>query len=205
MADSDIASEMLTHVHEIDEAGELPLAARRRLADQLVHRLDNFRAVRFRAILGLTCAKKVWPIWRSVFLTDSWPMDFAESTLTNLESRQEARAMDSRQLMEIKTYLDEKFLLGDEYFPAVYAGFASWAVARDILARNRNPIIGDSELQIPPDEWEPCFLASLALTGGATWERIGRSESRREFWEWYLTSAVPNAFTVASSRRVIGN
>ncbi len=127
-------------------------------------------------------------------------MDLAETALLSFETKKEAPSMYLRQPMEVKAHLDERLLLGEEYFAAVYAGFASWAVARDVLARNnQDSIMGDSELQIPPDQWDPCFLASLALTGGAMWEGIGSAEVRHEFWEWYLTSAVPSAFMAVCS------
>jgi hypothetical protein len=200
VADSGIVSEAKAYVQEIDEMGELPLVVRRRLIDRLASRLDDAHDANFRAILGLTCARKSWPIWKAAFGMDSWPMDLAEAALSGIGDRSEAQAISSRELMEVKSYLDEKFLLGEEFFPAVYAGFASWAVARDVLAGNHpSPPTGDSELQIPPEEWEPCFLASLALIGGATWEGIGSPERRHEFWEWYLLSAVPNSFKAASS------
>ena len=200
MTNSDIATEMLAHVREIDDRGELPLVARRRVTDNLTRCLSDSDAVTFRALLGLACAKRAWPVWQSVFEIDTWPMDLAEAALLSLGPIEETQAVDSRELMEVKGHLDEKFLLDEEYFPAVYAGFASWAVARDVLTRkNQDQVTGDSELQIPPDEWDPCFLASLALAGGATWEGIGSRESRHEFWEWYLASAIPGAFMAIHS------
>jgi hypothetical protein len=128
-------------------------------------------------------------------------MDLAEAAVSNIKGRAEVRTVPSDDLLEVKSYLDDKFLLGENYFAAVYAGFASWAVARDAVSPYRSESMsGDSERQVSPDEWDPCFFASLALTGGAVWEGIGSPDKRREFWNWYLTTAVPDAFASASDR-----
>jgi hypothetical protein len=129
-------------------------------------------------------------------------MDLAEAAISSIGMRSETSTEHSRNLLEVKTYLDNKLLLGQEYFPAVYAGFASWAVARDVLLSRSSsePMPGESEFQIPPDEWDPCFFASLAITGGATWEGVGTPDVRRDFWDWYLATAVPEAFAAAVER-----
>jgi len=128
-------------------------------------------------------------------------MDLAEMAVSSARERSTSGAWGGSELMKIKTYLDNKFLLDKKYFPAIYAGFTSWAVTRDVLSWDYPKVTReDTELKISPDEWDPCFLASLAITGGATWEGIGRSDIRREFWYWYLTIAVPEAFTAAVER-----
>ncbi|SRR6266851_7269060 len=58
MTNSDMVSEMLSHVREIDEMGELPLAARRRLIDHLMRRMDDLRAVRFRVSTRIDVRKE---------------------------------------------------------------------------------------------------------------------------------------------------
>jgi hypothetical protein len=48
-----------------------------------------------------------------------------------------------------------------------------------VLAWNKSWVVqGDNELHVSPEDWDPCFL-------------------RRKFWTWYLTSAIPDAFTAA--------
>lgn len=166
----------------------------------LRHLVDR-RALTFVAVLGLACAKRAWPVWRTAFPYESQPMDLAETAVMSIRE-ENGRGADGRDLMKVKANLDNKFLLGQEYFPAIYAGFASWAVTRDVLSWDHPKATrGDNELEISPEEWDPCFLASLAVTGGATWEGIQNSDiKRREFWHWYLTAAVPEAFTAAVER-----
>lgn len=127
-------------------------------------------------------------------------MELAETAVSNAGEVIRERQKYLTYLGEVKTDLDDKFLLGNEYFPAVYAGFAAWAVTRDVISQNRPRFdAGESELQMSPEDWEPCFFASLAITGKAAWEEPDMSDVRRNFWEWYLTAAVPEAFTKVAS------
>lgn len=200
MRDRRALDEARAHIRDIDTAGELPLTVRRSLRENLVALLpgDGY-ALTFVAALGLACAKRAWPVWQTAFPAESQPMDLAEATVSSIKEKGIPGARDGKELMKIKTHLENKLLLGREYFPAVYAGFASWAVTRDVLSWDYpRATQGDTELEISPDGWDPCFLASIAITGGATWEGIGRSDIRREFWSWYLTTAVPEAFMAAA-------
>jgi hypothetical protein len=126
-------------------------------------------------------------------------MDLAQAAVSMItEDRTSDSPRVSSEFSKVKTYLDNKFPLGQEYFPAIYAGFAAWSVARYILFWDHvKALRGNTELDISPEDWDPCFYASLAVTGGAVWENICESDTRREFWQWYLTSAIPDAFTAA--------
>jgi Immunity protein Imm5 len=191
--------EAQAHIRDIDTAGELPLTVRRKLKEDLIAVLPSGRhALAFVATLGLTCAKYAWPVWRTKFPSESGPMDLAEAAVSSARGESASGAWTQRQLMRLRAHLESKLLLGQDYFPAVYAGFASWAVTRDVLSWGYpRAAQRGTEAEISPDEWDPCFLASMAITGGATWEGTGRSDTRREFWSWYLTAAVPEAFMAA--------
>ena len=192
------------HIRDIDTAGELPLPSRRRLRESLVRRLpDGRRSLNFVGLLGLACAKQAWPVWRTAFPSESRPMNLAEAAVFGIKEGSDSAGRLGSEFMGVKTYLDNKFLLGSEYFPAIYAGFACWAVARDVLSWvHGGPARGESEREISPEDWDPCFLASLAVTGGAVWEEGEESDKRREFWSWYLTAAVPEAFSATVDRPV---
>jgi Immunity protein Imm5 len=203
VTDRRVLDEAQAHIRDIDAAGELPLTVRRRLRESLVALLPgDGSALTFVAVLGLACAKRAWPVWRAAFPSEYQPMNLAETAVSRIREGGTSEAWNGRDLMKVKTYLDNKFLLGQEFFPAVYAGFASWAVSRDVLSWDHPKVTrGDTELEISPEEWDPCFLASLAIAGGAAWERIQNSDiRRREFWHWFLTTAVPEAFTAAVER-----
>lgn len=191
------------HIRDIDIAGELPLAARRQLKESLAALLPGGdRALIFNGVLALTCAKRAWPVWQTVFSAESRPLDLAQAAVSMItEEGISSSPWVSSECVKVQTYLEGKFLLGREYFPAIYAGFAAWAVARHIFFWDHiKAVRGNTDLDVEPDDWDACFYASAAVTGGATWENIGEPDMRREFWHWYLTAAVPEAFTVAIER-----
>jgi hypothetical protein len=126
-------------------------------------------------------------------------MTLAEAAVSSITQKTTPGTCDNTELMRVRAHLENRLPLGIENIPAVMAGFACWAVARDVLSWNHRPEAnrGATEREISPDEWDPSFFASLAITGEATWEGAGKSDIRREFWYWYLTSAVPEAFAEA--------
>jgi immunity protein Imm5 of predicted polymorphic toxin system len=187
---------------EITIVGELPLASRRRLISDLAAQLgDSTRGLVFRAILGLICAKRAWPVWQSRFPSESQPMALADAAVAALMAG-DTGVVGAAELGPLKTGMDNKFLLGDRYFAAVAAGFAALAVVRDVLDADRSrQEEATTELETDPESWDPCFHASVAIAGGASWEKVGDPAKRRSFWEWYLASAVPDAFAQAVVRK----
>ena len=186
---------------DIDAMGDLPLPVRRHLVRDLAGLLDDATAPVFIAQLGLLSAQRVWPAWQSAFPDESRPMDLAQTAVAAAGRLAEA-AKHRRELDAVATYLDNKILLGREHLTAVYAGWAAWAAARDAIAGNHDgPPPGESELEVSPQEWEPSFYGSAAQSGGASWDRTGSPARRREFWEWYLATAVPEAFSAAVAQQ----
>ena len=93
---------------------------------------------------------------------------------------------------DFKTNLDDKFLLGEEFFRGIYAGFSSWSAVGTVLYDSALEINAESEITVSPEEWDSSFYAAMAISNGVTWENIGDVESRKQFWQWYLDSAIPN-------------
>jgi Immunity protein Imm5 len=202
MSDSSPVSQALGYANAIDEGGELPYAARRQLLGQLAQYLpDRNASVAFKGRLGLSCARRSWPVWQAAYPEETRPMAAAESVVTQAIAGQSDTARGQELLGEVKADLDERLLLGEAFFTAVYAGFSCWAAARDVLAPEAAPPPAESELQLSPEEWDPCFFSSLALAGGATWDGQGDPRIRRAFWRWYLEEAVPDALERARQRR----
>jgi Immunity protein Imm5 len=82
-------------------------------------------------------------------------------------------------------------------FRASYAGFAAVAAARTVI---RDELLDDSmegEIVVAVVNWGSAFCAPCALAGGAVWEddKNTDDEARRQFWLWYLDTAVPSALT----------
>lgn len=193
---------MSEFLRRIDGAGELPLAARRMLWQEIDDRLsDRARLATFEVSLGVACARRAWPVWEAKFREDSYPLDVAHNAEVIFGSRQGSIEELRRGIGKVKTYLDSKLVLGEDYFPAVCAGFSAWAVARDVVSLRCGSSVdawsGNSELEITPEDWSPCFFASLAIAGGAVWDGQGDPDVRREFWAWFLAEAVPQALVIA--------
>lgn len=191
MTANDLAQALTTASQAITEQGELPLPVRDGLKSAL-RRLCASDEVFFRlwGRLQLGCAQYSHWVWRRQFPNDPDPVQFAENCLQQRCAQESALV----ELAHLRKSLDDKLLLGPDVFPAVYAGFAGWAAARDMLGGPRATGLAQSELDVDPQDWDACFQASIAVAGAATWEDGGGDrEQRRQFWRWYLTEAIPNA------------
>lgn len=104
--------------------------------------------------------------------------------------------VEGQELEEKKNYLytqaEDLMDKGEQYFTAAYAGFACISAVNAVLYDLDLDTTGILEIEIDPDEWTACFYACAAYCGGATWEKgVGDDLKRREFWEWFLSKAVP--------------
>lgn len=194
MSDFELAVVLRSAQEAIGPDGELPYRQRRALRAALRQSWGHERAWQF---LELICARKVLPIWSSRFPAEQEPAALVSGAEDYLLGRREVIA--PARLASAKTYLDDKFLLGEEAFRAIYAGFACWAAARTVLITQFVPVDADSEQEIDPSRWDASFMASLAYSGGAVWEgAIGDSALRRGYWVWFLTEAIAAAQSRAS-------
>lgn len=192
-----VARAASTSLSTLDDAGELPWHLRRDLHVVVGAELgDASHQIReFYLELGTLCAQRVWGVWLSEFGDDLQPMNVAKACIARGRS---GTAFAVEEFRSLGADLDDKLLLGERSLAAVYAGYSWWAVARDALAPETPSGQLVSELEIAPDEWSACFLASLAAAGGASWESVADNSQRRAFWEWYLNEAVPSAFDCAA-------
>ena len=174
----------------INSFGELDYRTRHDLETFASKSLSASDFLQYRLNLGFACAQRCVPIWDNKF-KDSSAIDLAGELVREVDLRSEGSIRSA--LGEIQTRLEGLFVLGEEFFPAIYAGFCAWAVGRDAIGdiRSRSDLRSESEMN--PDEWDASFFASLAVTNSAPWERSGDPESGYEFWEWYLDVAVPNS------------
>jgi len=79
-------------------------------------------------------------------------------------------------------------------FHAVYAGWASVLVVGVALSDEfmGKPELKDSDLDW--EQWDASFFAATAYAKDAPWGEECDKVLLREFWEWYLHSAVPTAY-----------
>jgi|GEM_PF-1161115 len=180
----------------IDQDGELPASARGRLhrlvedAGRHVHP-DAGRYVR--AKLAVTCAYASLAHLRAHpdLLREAEQLAGAavagmggEISPDALEAQHDAVAAHATSLLGAPG-VDPR---------VVYALMACTAAARTVLDDPPLEELAVAEKEADPADWEACFCASLAATGGATWEGVGDPRVRGRFWEWYLLVAVPFAW-----------
>ena len=189
MTDGNFANLIHAAAEAIGLDGEIPYPFRRALRSALRGLAGDQPAWRW---LELICAQKTAPIWRVRFPDENAPIALAAAAERQLLSG--VVSVSSDQLATVKTFLDDKFQLGEEAFPAIYAGFACWAAARSTYFNSEPSAYAISEQGLAPEEWDASFMASLACAGGAVWEQgVGSATLRREFWLWFLAEAVPQA------------
>jgi hypothetical protein len=134
------------------------------------------------------CARRGYPAWQTMFPDDDEPMELLARAVRSPGDPDLTRALDS-----LNTKLDNVLGIGPEAFTATYAGFARITAGRHAVAGEiHDPLSERDEIEVPPQEWSPCFLASLVAAGGATWEDDVDTEARRAYWRWYLVQAVPS-------------
>jgi len=134
------------------------------------------------------CARRGYLAWQARFPDDDEPMALLQRALHSPSDPDLTRALNS-----LNTKLDNVLGIGPEAFTATYAGFACMTAARHAVAGEiHDPVSERGEIEVPPQEWSPCFLASLVVAGGATWEDDVDTEARRAYWRWYLVEAVPS-------------
>jgi hypothetical protein len=171
----------------VDGDGELPYAVRWQLQQQL----EGIGQVWPR--LEIVCARRVIPIWRAGYQSDepATLLDLAEQHLERGGREKELRIQREivdDLLLELGVNEEERGAL-----PAGYAGSAAIAATWAALGE-RLPGRGLPEGESDAEDWTAAFFASIAWSGGATWEgSVGNADLRREFWLWYLREAIPGA------------
>jgi hypothetical protein len=189
MTDSALSAVLSEARAAIGPDGELPSQWRRRIWQVFVHRMGDDAAAQAWGRVQAACAHHAWPIWAATFPDEDGPMAVLTAVAQQVDTGRANGSSDAR-IRKLKTYLDDKFPLGPEYFAAIYAGFACFAAASDLLRRREPP--DGNELEVDPTEWDACFFGSLAHAGGAVWEEgVGDPAARRAYWEWFLTDPVP--------------
>ncbi|VWB75490.1 Imm5 family immunity protein [Burkholderia diffusa] len=182
----------------ITQDGELPASSRKTILlviEELSSKESHDAGYLRRARLAHICASKVLHVIRPY-------EDVLQSAQQNLEKGVAALLgkYDLKILRaengEFHTKVIDLLENGEAAFCSVYAGMASFAAINTILFDTNFDIVGESEKQVPPDDWDASFYAALATSGSAVWENKGGIDARRMYWGWYLNVAIPYAWDV---------
>jgi hypothetical protein len=163
----------------IDERGELPYPVRADLRAAVTAEGGRVAWAR----LEQAAALHVKDHWVRRFPTENGPWALLDEAVRSLETGRTFEAGD--RFGHWWRFIDDAHADAPDFRPT-YAGYAALAAAASALFESEAPE-GASELDFDPYSWDACFHASLAASGGATWEEgVGYDAARRSFWDWYL-------------------
>lgn len=176
--------------HRLTDIGELTSGARRAIQEAFLQELGARRGRAAWVTLEARAAQHVRPLWVAAFAPDDEPYSVLQDALASLDAVQPSPTLANRVDTVYANVVDRHYEATD--FRPTYAGFAAWAAARTALDRSgSHPVRNVGELEIPTQEWDASFYASLAASGGAVWENLPRdsAKERLHYWEWYLDEA----------------
>lgn len=148
-----------------------------------------------RVKLATICVKKIIDIWNKVAANDKRPLEMLEVSEKYIEGSVDYEFV-SKQL---NNFMNDLINLGSDesYFKAALVGFAATHTVSIALSDERLMVYGDdSDLDddYDPESWDTSYYTSLAYTDNEPWDENSNVEKRREFWLWYITEAVPQAY-----------
>jgi hypothetical protein len=144
-----------------------------------------------RLFLAIFSAKYVLPLWEKIRPNDKTPhrlLAKAEQSLLEKVVSLHDDYMAGMYIME-----------GLEYEPAIMVGYSAVKTLSVAMWDERfDPTNIDYNLtnaDLDSDYTDVALLASCAYADGSIWEEGSSKEKRLEFWKWWLTKAVPAAWS----------
>jgi len=182
-----ILDELRELAASLPPGGEPPYPVRREIRLALAD-LGHLPVLR----LGELCARRVTPLWTVAHPDDDLPIAVMEQALAG---------ENGGLLGKLRTHLDDVYAPAPPFHAAFAAGMACWAAANEAVTGETYEVEAGEEREFDPDYWPPCFFASVAAAGGATWEDGSDNAARTAFWRWYLIAAVPAARDLGGASR----
>lgn len=154
-----------------------------------------------RVILSILTARHVLPIWEGVWPDDDTPYRLLKNAEQVLKGTFDVKmAQDYRD--EVWTKLENLASKPDrqslEYQKPISAGFSAINALCTALqdeefdSANINCDLTDTDVDAYDND--SSFWAAAAYANGGIWEPKSDAVKRREFWDWWLTKAVPSAW-----------
>ena len=185
---------------EIAESGKLSLTARRKIWQTMgslePRKRDSLKPrsltepLKKRAYLALACAKKVMPMWCSVYPDDKSPQNLIKKSLAYLDGKITIKEL---QLERKQSTIDDFMNAVDEYRKSASAAVAAWDAMVVALEDESYLEPWDSDLTDEDiDAYErdaakeACVAWSNAYTDGDNGKYVIRE---MRFWAWYLEEA----------------
>jgi len=185
---------------------DLPLGYRHAIYAKLGPRLEvsrNNAGHKRRTVLAFLTVQHVLPLWEKARPHDDTPHQIL-AKVEQVMSSWEAGSLDlqsvQREAGEFWTYMDN-VALESSGKDVVEVGYAAVEALHTAVADEEfDPSAIDYNLtdeDVDAYEHDAAFAATVNYAGGATWEPDSDATKRREFWSWWLTSAIPAAWWAA--------
>lgn len=207
MRESDVLESLIQRALEwvwADPNHDLALGLRRKIWMALGREQGRGPGCIRRVALALATARHVLPFWESKYPQDRTPhtvLDSAEAMRVGRLDKGEAQALWQQawdHLMEL-SYLDEAS-------QGTAAGFSAVQALRTCIDDETLTLQGVDERlgddQVDAEDLDASMFAAAAYAGGPAWDASSDSERRRQFWEWWLAEAVPQAYRAVASKPI---
>ena len=150
-----------------------------------------------RGTLAILCARKVATFWHEALPDDQGfeeMLTLAKDTLAGSALPEKVKKRKDR----FWTYLDN-LISRDAELRAIYAGAAAEkSVSAALIDEVFDPVKPDDPTKdedLDAYQWDASLYASAAFADGFTWDEGSSLSQRREFWQWYLETAVLQAWS----------
>ncbi|MFV0387737.1 MAG: Imm5 family immunity protein [Pyrinomonadaceae bacterium] len=142
--------------------------------------------------LALSCVQKVMPIWEIAFPKDKSINELIAIARKTIGNEVEKDISEKKAYNEW-SYFDSLETESESEMRAVSVGYAS---VNNVYVAVRDEVFHDvleDELDEDPYMWDTAFYSFLAFTGFGG-ENPVNIDQNRDFWDWYLSEAVPKAY-----------
>jgi hypothetical protein len=153
-----------------------------------------------RTALACLSVRKVLPIWEQAKPADRTAHQILAKAEQVLHGKVNPQIL-SQKPAAYWTLMDSLYYFADEngedpsYIGVGYGAACALSVALWDEKFDPNHVDYNlTEASFDPYEWDVAFHAAAAYADGAVWEQNSNTVKRREFWEWWLTEALPKAW-----------
>jgi Immunity protein Imm5 len=158
-----------------------------------------------RTMLDITTVQHILPLWQAVWPDDDSPQEVLAEADHALRGTASAEEDVRSSILWLWTVFDD-FTLddGDQHPSQSLVLFAAIkALCRAFNDQGFDPTRIDpraTDGHTPPRSTDAAFDASVAYADGVPWDQTSHDARRLEFWEWWLTQAVPAAWEAVPER-----
>lgn len=151
-----------------------------------------------RTILAIITARHVLPVWECVWPKNDTPHRILEETEKVLKGTLKFSLKEGRErLQDLWTWLDN-MEVSNVQLDAFNVGFSAvkaFAVAlEDELFDPKDIDYNRTDIDVDAYDADSSYYAAAAYANGSIWESESDASKRKEFWEWWLQEAVPEAW-----------